>query len=74
MTIPFTFYRVVIIGVTALAVLAPLSLVFYQSFLTAPFFQPTAALSISAYEFVFADADFWNAFITTVLLTRDIAE
>jgi iron(III) transport system permease protein len=67
-TIPFTFYRVVIIGVTALAVLAPLSLVFYQSFLTAPFFQPTAALSVSAYEFVFTDADFWNAFITTVLL------
>jgi iron(III) transport system permease protein len=67
-TIPFTFYRVVIIGVTALAVLAPLSLVFYQSFLTAPFFQPTAVLSISAYEFVFTDADFWNAFITTVLL------
>jgi iron(III) transport system permease protein len=67
-TIPFTFYRVVIIGVTALAVLAPLSLVFYQSFLTAPFFQPSAALSLGAYEFVFADADFWNAFITTVLL------
>jgi iron(III) transport system permease protein len=68
MTIPFTFYRVVIIGLTALAVLAPLSLVFYQSFLTAPFFQPTARLSFGAYQFVFADADFWTAFATTLLL------
>ena len=68
MTIPFTFYRFVVIAITALAVLAPLSLVFYQSVLTAPFFQPTAALSFGAYEFVFADADFWNAFGTTVLL------
>jgi iron(III) transport system permease protein len=67
-TIPFTFYRFLIIGLTAVAVLAPLSLVFYQSFLTAPFFQPTAQLSIEAYKFVFADQDFWSAFATTLLL------
>src|SRR5215470_8885954 len=67
-TIPFTFYRFVIIGLTAVAVLAPLSLVAYQSLLTAPFFQPAAQLSIQAYEFVFADGDFWAAFVTTVLL------
>ena len=67
-TIPFTFYRFVIIGLTAVAVLAPLSLVFYQSFLTAPFFQPTAKLSIEAYKFVFADPDFWSAFATTLML------
>jgi iron(III) transport system permease protein len=67
-TIPFTFYRFLIIGLTAVAVLAPLSLVFYQSFLTAPFFQSTAQLSVEAYRFVFADPDFWSAFLTTVLL------
>ena len=67
-TIPFTFYRFVIIAVTALAVLAPLSLVFYQSFLTAPFFQPSAQLSLAAYRFVFADEDFAVAFGTTLLL------
>jgi len=61
-------YRFIVIGLTALAVLAPLSLVAYQSLLTAPFFQPTARLSIAAYEFVFADGDFWTAFVTTVLL------
>ena len=61
-------YRFIVISLTALAVLAPLSLVAYQSLLTAPFFQPTARLSIAAYEFVFADGDFWTAFVTTVLL------
>jgi iron(III) transport system permease protein len=67
-TIPFTYYRFVIIAVTALAVLAPLSLVFYQSFLTAPFFAPSAQLSLNAYRFVFADEDFAVAFGTTLLL------
>ncbi len=68
MTIPFNFYRFVVIGLTALAVLAPLSLVFYQSFLTAPFFQPEAHLSVAAYSLVFQDPDFWSAFGTTLLL------
>ena len=68
MAIPFTYVRFLIIGLTALAVLAPLSLVFYQSFLTAPFFQPAARLTLSAYAFVFADPEFWTAFVTTVLL------
>jgi iron(III) transport system permease protein len=64
----FTIFRFVVIGLTALAVLAPLSLVFYQSFLSAPFFQPAARLTLSAYAFVLADPEFWTAFLTTVLL------
>jgi iron(III) transport system permease protein len=71
--IPFAYFRVLIIGITALVVLAPLSLVFYQSFLTAPFFQATARLSLSAYSFVFADPEFWTAFVTTVLLAAGMA-
>jgi iron(III) transport system permease protein len=67
-TIPFTYVRVLVIGLTALAVLAPLSLVFYQSFLTAPFFQPAARLTLNAYAFVLADPEFWTAFGTTLLL------
>jgi len=67
-TIPFTFFRLAVIGLTAAAVLAPLSLVFYQSFLTAPFFVPTARLSLNAYAFVFADSDFWAAFSTTLMV------
>jgi iron(III) transport system permease protein len=61
-------YRVIVIGVTALAVLAPLSLVFYQSFLTAPFFAANARLSFGAYAFVFSDPEFWSAFGTTLLV------
>src|SRR6195952_322620 len=63
---PITFYRVAVLGITMLAVAAPLSLVIYQSFLTAPFFDPSAKLSGLAYTFVFADDDFWQAFWTTL--------
>jgi iron(III) transport system permease protein len=66
--VPFVVYRFLVIGITALAVLAPLSLVFYQSFLTAPFFQPSAQFSLDAYAFVFSDPDFWGAFWTTALV------
>jgi iron(III) transport system permease protein len=68
LSISFSFYRALIIAVTALAVLAPLSLVFYQSFLNGPFFAPDAKLSLSAYKFVFGDEDFAVAFGTTLLL------
>src|SRR5438046_3121255 len=66
--LPFTLLRVLIIGLTGLVVLAPLSLVFYQSFLTAPFFQPAAQLTLGAYAFVLADPEFWTAFVTTLVL------
>jgi iron(III) transport system permease protein len=70
---PFTFYRFLVIALTALAVMAPLSLVFYQSFLTAPFFDPGAALSLDAYAFVFSDDDFWDALRTTFLVAGGMA-
>ena len=68
LAIPFRYFRFLVISITAIVVLAPLSLVFYQSFLTAPFFQPQARLSFGAYSFVFSDPDFWNAFGTTLAL------
>jgi iron(III) transport system permease protein len=71
--VPFVYYRYLVIALTALAVLAPLSLVFYQSFLTGPFFQPTATLSLDAYRFVFTDSDFWLAFGTTLLIAAGMA-
>ncbi|HTS41062.1 MAG TPA: iron ABC transporter permease [Xanthobacteraceae bacterium] len=63
---PIIVYRLVVLGITTLAVAAPLSLVIYQSFLTAPFFDRSAHLSLAAYSFVFADSDFWQAFWTTL--------
>ena len=56
--------RVAVVLVTACAVLLPLGVVVYQSCLDAPFFQPSARLSTSAFRFVFADSDFRRAFAT----------
>src|SRR5262249_41461646 len=70
---PIVAYRVFVLGLTALVVAAPLSLVLYQSFLTAPFFDRSAKLGLLAYSFVFADPDFWQAFWTTVAIAGGMA-
>jgi iron(III) transport system permease protein len=49
-------------------VLTPLAIILYQSFLDAPFFQPSAKLSLYAFRFVLADSDFHRAFATTASL------
>ena len=53
---------------TAVAVLLPLAIVAYQSLLDAPFFQPSAKPSLSAFRFVFGDADFHGSFLTTLVV------
>ena len=70
---PIVVYRVLVLGLTTLAVAAPLSLVVYQSFLTAPFFDPSAKFGLLAYSFVFADSDFWQAFWTTIAIASGMA-
>lgn len=70
---PIVVYRFLVLGITTLAVAMPLSLVFYQSFLTAPFFDPSAKASFAAYSFVFSDDDFWQAFWTTVAIASGMA-
>jgi iron(III) transport system permease protein len=70
---PIVAYRFLVLGITAIAVAMPLSLVFYQSFLTAPFFDPSAKASFAAYSFVFADDDFWQAFWTTIAIASGMA-
>ncbi|MBI4367405.1 MAG: iron ABC transporter permease, partial [Deltaproteobacteria bacterium] len=65
---PIVVYRLVVLGITAIAVVMPLSLVVYQSFLTSPFFERSARLSLYAYSFVFAESDFWQAFWTTATI------
>src|SRR5205085_786244 len=59
--------RATVIGVTALAVFLPLGLIFYQSLLNAPFFMPTKVGS-GAFEFIFADSDFWDAFKNSLII------
>lgn len=60
--------RGVSVVLTGLAIAPPLAIILYQSFLDAPFFQPSAKLSLSAFRFVFADADFHRAFRSTLLV------
>jgi iron(III) transport system permease protein len=70
---PIAVYRSLVLGLTALAVAAPLSLVIYQSFLTAPFFDSSAKFGLLAYSFVFNDPDFWQAFWTTIAIAGGMA-
>jgi iron(III) transport system permease protein len=60
--------RALTIFVTAAAVLGPLSLILYQSFLSAPFFDARKQFSLGAYAFVFADSDFWHAGWNSILI------
>src|SRR3979490_2462265 len=71
--VPIVVYRFLVLGITALAVAMPLSLVVYQSFLTAPFFDPSAKMGFLAYSFVFGDDDFWQAFWTTIAIASGMA-
>ena len=61
--------RIAIIVMMVLAILAPVGLVVYQSFLDGPFFQPKTALTLSAYEFVLEDEDFLDALVNSVTIS-----
>ncbi|HTI45081.1 MAG TPA: iron ABC transporter permease [Casimicrobiaceae bacterium] len=60
--------RAITILVTATAVLAPLALILYQSFLSAPFFDARKTVGVDAYAFIFSDPDFWQAFGNSLML------
>ncbi|HXF80292.1 MAG TPA: iron ABC transporter permease [Usitatibacter sp.] len=61
-------WRALTILLTAAAVLGPLSLIVYQSLLSAPFFEANKTVGIDAYRFIFADSDFWKAALNSVLI------
>ena len=60
--------RALTILLTAAAVLAPLSLIVYQSLLDAPFFEAAKNFGVNAYAFIFADPDFWTALVNSLLI------
>src|SRR5450631_4081845 len=64
----FSIPRTTVVAITALVILTPLSLIFWQSFLNAPFFNPAKHLGLDAYRFIFEDPDFWNAFLNSVVI------
>jgi iron(III) transport system permease protein len=60
--------RAAVIALTALAVFLPLGLIFYQSALNAPFFVAPRELGTGAFEFIFADPDFWDSFKNSLVI------
>ncbi|MFS2140389.1 ABC transporter permease [Duganella sp. Dugasp56] len=60
--------RGVVVTLTVIAIFLPLFLIFYQSFLSAPFFMPVKELGFDAYRFIFDDPDFMLAFKNSILL------
>src|SRR3954469_1081568 len=65
--------RAAVIGLTALAVFLPLGLIFYQSALNAPFFTPPRVIGGGAFEFIFADSDFWDSFKNSLIIAAAMA-
>jgi iron(III) transport system permease protein len=64
--------RLVVIGLTALAVFLPLGLIVYQSLLDAPFFAPHK-IGLNAFGFIFADGDFWDAMKNSIVIAGAMA-
>lgn len=60
-------FRIGVIGVLAIAVLGPVGLIIYQSFLDGPFFSPRSQLSLEAYRYVLSDPTFYEALGTTTV-------
>lgn len=65
--------RGLVVVLTVLAVFVPLILIFYQSFLTAPFFMPDKELGLDAFRFIFDDPDFAVAFRNGLVLAAGLA-
>jgi iron(III) transport system permease protein len=62
-----------VIAITALAIFLPLGLIFYQSALNAPFFVRPHVPGIGAFEFIFADSDFWDSFRNSIVIAGSMA-
>ncbi|OZI20579.1 spermidine/putrescine ABC transporter permease [Bordetella genomosp. 9] len=60
--------RGVVVLITALAIYVPLSLIVYQSFLSAPFFSPSKEIGLDAFRFIFDDPDFYKALVSGLIL------
>ncbi|MFJ9532163.1 ABC transporter permease [Herbaspirillum sp. NPDC101396] len=65
--------RGVVVALAALAIFVPLLLIFYQSFLSAPFFAPVKTLTLDSYRFIFDDSDFRQAFVNGFYLASGLA-
>ncbi len=62
-------FRVGVITLLTLAVMAPVGLIAYQSLLDNAFFDATAAFGLDAFDYVLTDPDFWQALRTTAIFS-----
>lgn len=62
-------FRVGVITLLTLAVMAPVGLIAYQSLLDNAFFDATAAFGLDAFDYVLTDPDFWQALRTTAVFS-----
>jgi iron(III) transport system permease protein len=69
----FNWPRGVVVALASCAIFLPLFLIFYQSFLNAPFFMPAKELGLDAYRFIFEDPDFAVAFKNAFWLASGLA-
>jgi iron(III) transport system permease protein len=65
--------RGVVVMLTLLVIFVPLTLIFYQSFLSGPFFMPMKTLGLDAYRFILDDPDFIQAFKNAAILACGLA-
>ncbi|MBV7535678.1 iron ABC transporter permease [Duganella sp. sic0402] len=65
--------RGVVVTLAASVIFLPLFLIFYQSFLNAPFFMPAKELGLDAYRFIFEDPDFAVSFKNAFWLAAGLA-
>jgi len=63
----------VVICLTAIAVFLPIGLLFWQSFLDAPFFNVDKKVGLDAYRFIFDDPDFRQAFLNSFYISLGMA-
>ncbi|ATB28464.1 ABC transporter permease [Melittangium boletus] len=65
--------RIGVVLTSAVAILAPLLLVVWQSFLDGPFFARNVHPTLGAYQFVYEDPDFYRALGNSVLVAAGMA-
>lgn len=64
----FATFRFAVLAIMASAVIAPIGLIIYQSFLDGPFFTPNVKWTLEAYQFVIEDDEFWDALRTSIIV------
>src|SRR5262249_57548285 len=64
----FSLPRTTVVAITVLVIFMPIGLIFWQSLLNAPFFNPAHRYGLDAYAFIFEDGDFWSAFGNSIVI------